>query len=394
MPIYKKGKRDLKDNYRPVSILPVLSKLYERSMFKQISEFFENIFSKNQCGFRKGHSTQQCLLAMLEKWKRSVDSGKAFGALLTDLSKAFDCLDHELLIAKLNAYGFSLPALRLIHDYLSHRKQRTRVNNSYSEWLAVMFGVPQGSNLGPLLFNIFSADLFLIHRDIHIANFADDNTPYLSAKNVEDVIESIERASVSLFRWFENNLLKGNADKCHFLVSTSQEVSLNVNNFKIKNSDYEKRLGVKFDSKLRFDQRITDLCRTASRKIHALARVTPFMNLSKRRLLMNSFFKTQFNYCPLIWMCHSRENNRKINWPRERCLRTIYDDKQSSFNELLEKDGSVSIHERNLQVLATEMYKIGNGLSTPLMKDKFPVNRNPYNLRQNFQFSRPRVNTV
>ena len=136
-PIYKKGKRDLKDNYRPVNFTGVLSKLYERSMFKQISEFFENIFSKNQCGFRKGHSTQQCLLAMLEKWKRSVDSGKAFGALLTDLSKAFDCLDHELLIAKLNAYGFSLPALRLIHDYLSHRKQRTRVNDSYSEWFAV-----------------------------------------------------------------------------------------------------------------------------------------------------------------------------------------------------------------------------------------------------------------
>ena len=140
---------------------------------------------------------------------------------------------------KLNAYGFSLLALRLIHDYLSHRKQRARVNNSYSEWLALMFGVPQGSILGPLLFNIFLADLFLIHSDIDIANFADDNTPYLSAKNVEDVIESLERALVSLFRCFENNLLKGNADKCRFLVSTSQEVNLNVNNFKIKNSDCE-----------------------------------------------------------------------------------------------------------------------------------------------------------
>ena len=109
---------------------------------------------------------------------------------------------------------------------------------------------------------------------------------------------------------------------------------------------------------------------------------------------MNSFFKTQFNYCPLIWMCHSRENNRKINRLHERCIRTIYNDKQSPFNELLEKDGSVSIHEQNLHVLATQMYKISNGLSTLFMKDIFPINRNPYNLRQNFQFSRPRLNTV
>ena len=141
-----------------------------------------------------------------------------------------------------------------------------------------MFGVPQGSILGPLLLNIFLANLFLIHSDIDITNFADDNTPYLSAKNVEDVIESLERASVLLFRWFENNLSKYNVDKCRFLVSTSQEVSVNVNNFKIKNSDCEKLLDVKFDSKLKFDQHITNLCRRASRKIYAL-RVTPFMNL-------------------------------------------------------------------------------------------------------------------
>ena len=93
-------------------------------------------------------------------------------------------------------------------------------------------------------------------------------------------------------------------------------------------------------------------------------------------------------------MCHSRENNRIINWLHERCLRTIYNDKQSSFNELLEKDGSDSIHEQNIQVLVAEMDKISNGLPTPLMKDIFPINRNPYNLRQNSQFFRPRINTV
>ena len=122
----------------------------------------------------------------------------------------------------------------MIHDYLPHRKQRTRVNNSCSEWLAVIFGVSQGSILGPLLFNIFLIDLFLIHNNIDIANFSDDNMPYLSAKDVKDVIESLEPASVSLFRWSENSLLKGDAGKCHFLVSTSQEVSLNVNTSKIK----------------------------------------------------------------------------------------------------------------------------------------------------------------
>ena len=125
-----------------LSIFPVLLKLYEKSMFKQMSEFFENIFLKKQCEFRRDHSTQQCLLQMLKKWKRSVDSGKAFGALLTDLSKALHCLDHELLTSKLNTYGFSLPALRLVYDYLSQRRRRTRVSNPYSEWLAVMFEVP------------------------------------------------------------------------------------------------------------------------------------------------------------------------------------------------------------------------------------------------------------
>ena len=103
----------------------------------------------------------------------------------------------------------------------------------------------------------------------------------LSAKNVENVKESLERASVSLFRWFENNLLKGNIGKCHFLSSASQEVSLSLNTFKIKNSDYEKHLGLKFDSKLGFDQYIADLCRRASRGIYALARVMSFMNLLK-----------------------------------------------------------------------------------------------------------------
>ena len=145
-------------------------------------------------------------------------------------------------------------------------------------------------NFGTTTIQYLLAYLFLIHNDIDTANFIDDNMPYLSSKNVKDVIESLQWALVSLHRWLENNLLKVNADKCNFLVSTNQEVKLNVNTFNIKNSDREKLLGVKFDSNPRFDQHIRDLLRRASRKIYALDRVTPFMNLSKRRLLINSIW--------------------------------------------------------------------------------------------------------
>ena len=114
-------------------------------------------------------------------------------------------------------------------------------------------------------------------------------------------------------------------------------------------------LGVKFDNKLTFEKHITDICRKANTKIYALAGIAPYMDKSKRRMVMNVFFNSQFNYCPVIWMCHNRTANRKINRLHERCLNMIYNDKQSSFKMLLEKDCSVFIHDRNIQCLATEM---------------------------------------
>ena len=125
---------------------------------------------------------------------------QVFVSLLTDLSKAFDCLDHELLVAKLNAYGFSLPTLRLINDYLFHTRQQARIGNSFNDWFEVILGVLQESILGPLLFDIFLADIFLVLKDVGIANFADDTTPITSTNNIDDLIDSLEKASSSLFK--------------------------------------------------------------------------------------------------------------------------------------------------------------------------------------------------
>ena len=232
-------------------------------------------------------------------------------------------------------------------------------------------------------------------KDVDIANFADDNTPFTSANNIDDSVDSLEKASSSLFKWFKDNLFKGNSDKCLFLVSTNEKTKINLGEFSIENSDCEKLLGVKIDNKLTFDCHVSDMCKKANRKISALARIAPFININKRRILMNSFFRSQFNYCPLIWMSHSRTNNRKINPFHERCLRIIYNDKQSSFIKLLEKDNSVSIHQRNLKILTIEMFKASNALSPVLMNDIFKLRgEQTYNLRKLSQFYRPKVNSV
>ena len=245
------------------------------------------------------------------------------------------------------------------------------VNGDYSSWEEILFGVPQGSILGPLLFNIFLCDLFLIMKETNFASYADDNTPYVTAENLDEVIKSLEKDSIKLFQWFSDNEMKANHDKCHLLVSGKNNVTINANGLKIKNTECEKLLGIKVDCGLKFENYLDGVIKKASNKINALSRVTPFMNLSKKKTLMNSFFKSQFSYCPLVWMCYSRTINNKINHLHERCLRVIYNDKISSFKELLEKDGSVPIHNRNLQILPTEMFKVYNNIAPPIFTDIF-----------------------
>ena len=169
-PVYKKNNRHEKQNNRPVSIIFVVFKIIERCLYDQIYKNIGNTLSRHQMGYRKGYSSQHSLIAMFERWKENLDKRGECGALFVDLSKAFDCLQHDLLLAKLNAYGFDYKSLKLISSFLSNRKYRTKINSSFSEWKHLLIGVPQGSVLGPLLFSIYMCDLFLFISKSNVAN--------------------------------------------------------------------------------------------------------------------------------------------------------------------------------------------------------------------------------
>ena len=185
----------------------------------QIYEYLNKILPKWQCGFYQGYSAQHCLLVMVEKWRQYLDNGGVSGALFTHPSKAFDCILYDLLIAKRTAYGFDCNSLQMLQSYLSNRKQRTKTNDAYSKYCKVLFGVPQGSILGPLLFNIYICDIFYDIDDCNFASYADDNTPHGSSSNLDALINKLEESTNNLFQRFRNNHMKTNADKCDLLVT-------------------------------------------------------------------------------------------------------------------------------------------------------------------------------
>ena len=327
---------------------------------------------------------------MIEKWRRSVDGGGQAGALLTDLSKAFGCIDHELLIAKLYVYGFNKNSL-----YFIGRNQRTKINSCYSAFAEFLFGVPQGSILGPLLFNIYICDLFIENSDTDIANYADDNTPYVCSSDLDSVIFKLQKNTERIFRWFYNNNLISNAEKSHLIVSTKNNLEIQVSSCSIKHEDSVKLLGIHLHNDLNFDYHVNQLCKTASKKLHALARIAKCMDINKRGMPMKAFVSSQFSYCPLICMFHSRKMEHRINSILKRALKLVYQDSPDyTFQELLAKDKSVSVHQKNLQLLATEIFKSKTGVSPELMNDIFHFVKRPYNLRSDYTLERKRDHTV
>ena len=213
--------------------------------------------------------------------------------MLTDLS-------HELLLAKLHVYGFDKRSLVLIYNYLSNRKQSVKINDSYGSSSKILLGVPQKSILGPLLFNIFICDMFYLKEDFKIANCQDVSTPFSAKLNHKLVVEELEILSTVLLTWLRNTYMKVNTDKSHLLLSGSNKLTANIKGDIMESEDNQILFGITIDSNLSFNKHIHNLSKKASAKLNALAKISGNMDRPKHWMIMKSFIRSQFGYCPWI----------------------------------------------------------------------------------------------
>ena len=205
----------------------------------------------------------------------------------------------------------------------------------------------------------------------------------------------LEENADKLFDWFLNNCLKANPDKSHLLVNTTFNTRINVRNETVSNSSNQKVLGIRCNSNFRLKDHVASLCKKTSQKLNALTRLAQYMNLVvQRRSIMKAFIRSQFQYCPLVWMFHSRKINSRINNLHGRSLRVVYRDYNATFSGLFSKDKLVTIHQRNLQLLATEIFKTKNELNPTIMEEIFTFKKVDCNLRNNTSLKIGNLETV
>ena len=311
--------------------------------------------------------------------EKNVDKKGYAGAILMDLLKASDTINHELLVAKLYADGISKDGLKLINSYMS----------------VPLKGVLQGSVLGLILFNICLNDLFYFLH-CNICNFADGTKLYVCNKNLNFVMQQSEQQSNIFLKWFEDNNMKINAGKCHLFISGRKHEHMwdKIGDDQIWKSRTVKLLGIAIDNELKFDAYIGNVSKKAQKKFTVLTRIKIYLDFNKLRLLSKTFFDSHFKYYTLTWMFYSRTTNNKINKLHERALRLVYDDHVSTFEGFLEKDNSFSVRHYNIQTFCVELYKVFSGQSQTMVSDLFERKNINYNLRSQLDFVIQKVKVI
>ena len=388
LPLYKGGNKANSSNYRPISVLPILSKIIEKHVYNSLYDFLQehNLLLKSQYGFRKNHSCQEALIALTEHIYQSIHDGKFVGVVQLDLSKAFDLVNHRLLLEKLKLYKFDDHSISWFSSYLNDRTQCVYIKETKSSPGQISSGVPQGSILGPLLFLLYINDLPLFVSHCIDLLYADDTTLLSIGQSIKDIELSLTSDVENIERWCNHNdmVLSIPKSSC-MLLSTRQKLlhSHEEQSLKIKIGDSKiipfvensKILGVHFDQFISWHKQTDSIKSKINKNLYLLKQIKTFLPHVSRVLFYNSYILPTFDYCSLVWGNCSAENLDKLLKLQKKSVRLILDVNHNDYNtrsaDLFDKLGWMPLADRINYIRNTQVYKCFKGIAPPDLQKVF-----------------------
>ena len=331
IPIHKGGSTEDLNNYRPISLLSIFDKIIEKIMHKKLYNFLErhNILYQNQFGFRKNNSTVYALTQISEMIKTSIDTGKYGCGIFIDLRKAFDTVNHKILLDKLEHYGIRGNLLNWFHSYLTDRKQFVSINGQNSDLMDITCGVPQGSVLGPLLFLLYINDLPNISKILNFYLFADDTNIYYESKSLNEIEKTVNKELDKLYLWLNVNRLSLNLDKTNYIIfhpfnkKLKQHITIKINKKAIAEKEFIKYLGILLDSTLTWKYQISSICKKISRALGVMYKLRPFLPLNVMKNVYYSLIHSHINYAIEIWGLAFQTQIDKVFILQKRAMRMM-----------------------------------------------------------------------
>ena len=368
-----KEDKEKAEYYRPVSILSVISKVFERSATDQLMEYIEanRLLSNTQHAYRKGHSTVTCLADLVDEIRRRRDRKETVGVIGMDLSKAFDSINHNILQKKLEEIGAGPQLITWMKSYLSNRIQQVKFKHVVSDEEIVTSGVPQGSILGPVLFIIFTNSLARDLNMFKLSSYADDTQILISAKTPAEMKKRIEEVMKIAQEWYTNHSLLNNLKKTEIMIITSKknqkkfkelEYTINDNGIenKIKGKENMKILGVCIDEDLNWNKQVSTMKAKAFNNARNLCRVNKSLPMATKIQLYNSYVASQLSYADTIWGGCSEENKKKLQKVQNFSLRSMSGKPSAEARNNLK---FLTLEEKRNVHYGVYAYKLMNGLA-------------------------------